>query len=99
MQGQRWIIFTVISVRTVSLFSYSVEQNARDTKMIKRLIEGSLFFSGCRPRFPHLAALHFPHNIWRKRATARSLYSHNRLHEQIIPVFLLILWTILQVTH
>ena len=57
------MIFTVISVPAVSLFSYSVEQNARDTKMTKRLIEGSLFFPGYRPCFSHLAALHFPHYI------------------------------------
>ena len=55
-------------LRAVSLFSWSVEQNARDTQMTTRVTEGArrerhdqretttFFFSGCRPRFSRLAA-------------------------------------------
>ena len=52
--------------RAVSLFSWSVEQNARDTQMTTRVTEGArrerhdkrrlFFFSGCLPRFSRLAA-------------------------------------------
>ena len=43
-------------LRTVSLFSWSVEQNARDTQMTTRET-GEAFFSCYRPRFSRLAAL------------------------------------------
>ena len=47
--------------RAVSLFSWSVEQNARDTQMTTRVTEGARrerhdFFSGCLPRYSRLAA-------------------------------------------
>ena len=47
-------------LRAVSLFSWSVEQNARDTQMTTRVTEGArwgslFFFSGCHPRFSILS--------------------------------------------
>ena len=41
-------------LRAVSLFSWSVEQNARDTQMTTRVTEGAS--SGCRPRSHVFAA-------------------------------------------
>ena len=44
-------------LRAVSLFSWSVEQNARDTQMTARdWRETGNFLSGLRPRFSRLAA-------------------------------------------
>ena len=72
-------------LRAVSLFSWSVEQKARDTQMTMRVTEGARRVSsraGSRlPRFSRLAAsplyarggVHSPQKIWRKRETARSL--------------------------
>ena len=50
-------------LRTVSLFSWTVEQNVQDTQMITRVTEGTRrekhdnLFSGCRPRFSRLHLL------------------------------------------
>ena len=53
-------------LQAVSLFSWSVQQNARDTQMTTRVSEGAIrerhhkrdpFFSGCRPCFSRLASL------------------------------------------
>ena len=44
-----------LRLRAVSLFSWSVELNARDTQMTTRVTE-CFFLPGCRPRFSRLAA-------------------------------------------
>ena len=46
-------------LRAVSLFSWSVEQIARDTQITTRVTEGARgerLFLGCRPRFWRLVA-------------------------------------------
>jgi len=45
-----------LRLRAVSLFSRSVAQNARDTKMTTRVTEGPRRERHCRPRFSRLAA-------------------------------------------
>ena len=73
-------------LRAVSLFSWSVKQNARDTQMTTRVTEGArrerLPPSFLASRVSRLAAsplnararVHSPYQIWRKGETARSLY-------------------------
>ena len=56
-----------LRLRAVSLFSWSVEQNARDTQMTTRVTEDARRERhGCRPRFSRLAA--------------SSLNAHARVH-------------------
>ena len=73
-------------LRAVSLFSWSVKQNAWDTQMTTRVTEGArrerLPPSFLASRVSRLAAsplnararVHSPYQIWRKGETARSLY-------------------------
>ena len=45
-----FVILFKCRLRAVSLFSWSVEENARDTQMTTRVTEGARRAEGCRPR-------------------------------------------------
>ena len=45
-----FVILFKCRLRAVSLFSWSVEENARDTQMTTRVTEGARRAGGCRPR-------------------------------------------------
>ena len=45
-----FVILFKCRLRAVSLFSWSVEENARDTQMTTRVTEGARRAAGCRPR-------------------------------------------------
>ena len=74
-------------LRAVSLFSWSVEQNAQDTQMAARVTEGATpeRHGGCRPRFSGLATL--PLNA---HSQACTLVTKSEEKERLLAVYLMI---------
>ena len=73
-----FVILFKCRLRAVSLFSWSVEENARGTQMTTRVTEGARRAGGCRPRHsarrPRARALP-PLNLKKKRDCSQSSLS------------------------